>query len=121
MNLRSRTFFILMFVALVVASAVAQTNTIVSIRAVAGGVELELQSTREFPVRDEQVILRIGSVEGTSSRPPDDGSLDTLIFFLTSERFSQTATGDRVTVRYGRESTDVWDFGELDKSLVGRP
>ena len=113
-----------LFLALAVAGVHAASqpiNTIKSLRTVPGGVELELHSTREFPVRDEIVILRVGRIEcDTCSRSPDDGSLETLIFSLTAAQFAETRSGDVITVRYGRESTDLWNFGPLDKSLLDR-
>jgi hypothetical protein len=50
------------------------------------------------------------------SRPPEDGSLNTLIFTLPFEQFARTAFGDRITVQYGDEPE--WDFGILDKRLL---
>ncbi len=106
---------------LIVSPALANArdgNTIDSIKTVKAGVDIELTSTKEFPVRDELVVLRIGTKEFTKSRSPDDGNLNTLIFTLTTQEFDQVATGDEVTVQYGRDgSSERWDFGKLDKRL----
>jgi hypothetical protein len=96
-------------------------NTISGIRAVESGVEIELHSSRPFPVRNQITVLRIGDKEFTKSRYPKDGNLDTLIFKLTSDEFGQLANGDPVRVQYGRGVTaDYWDFGTLDKRRLAR-
>jgi hypothetical protein len=119
---------------LVPVPAAAQTakpdvNTVKSIRAVGARVDIELHSSRAFPVRDEVVVLRIGTKEYFTSRAPADGSLHTLIFMLPAEEFSQLADGEPMTVGFGRGRVDPpdtsrgrgrssrWDFGKLDKSL----
>lgn len=83
------------------------------------GVEIEVSSDVEFPVRNELVVLRVGARESTLSRYPESGDTHTLIFTLTLEEFAQIATGDLVTVYYGRggETKERWNFGPLDKSL----
>jgi hypothetical protein len=85
-------------------------------------VEIELQSSLEFPVRDEIVILRIGSADFRISRSPDDGRLDTLFFVLSQDDFDQLPDGASMEVRYG--TTDAgghrWRFGKLNKSLLQR-
>ncbi len=95
-----------------------ETNTIGSIKTVKDGVDIEVHSTRFFPVRNELVVLRIGRKEFTKSRSPQDGNLNTLIFTLTSSDFeAETATGDDVFVQFGRgEGSDRRYFGKLDKS-----
>ncbi len=97
-----------------------EVNTIKSIKTVPEGIEIELYSTREFPVRNEIVRLHIGDDEFTRSRSPEDGSLNTLFFTLTVSAFeTRVATGDRVWVDFG-EGSQRWDFGTLDKSLLGK-
>src|SRR5437867_4451507 len=93
-------------------------------------IEIELQSSREFPVRDQVVVLRIGKKDFLRSRAPNDGSLKTLIFMLTPEDFAQLVEGDAMSVRYGLEYSDDstrqpsgadnarWDFGPLRKALL---
>jgi len=98
-----------------------EMNTIKGIKTVQSGIEIELNSTKPFPVRSQITVLRIGGKEFTNSRYPEDGSLNTLIFTLTFDEFEQTATGDQVTVQYGHgELVDRWDFGSLDKSWLDR-
>ena len=130
----------LLFVCLGCSLALAaekDVNTIRSIKTVAAaaganvrsqpGVEIELNSTREFPVRNQIVVLRIGDEEFLRSRSPEDGSLNTLIFILTADEFAKAANGDPVAVYYGRDDPnepdkqkDRWDFGRLDKSLLDK-
>ena len=92
-------------------------NSVKEIRTVTSGVEIELNSTRVFPVRNEIVILRIGTEEFTKSRHPEDGDLKTLIFTLTANELARTNSGDKVTVYYGRDASteNKWDFGVLYK------
>jgi len=98
-------------------------NTIRSIESVAGQrIEIEVHSTREFPVRDEIVILRVGTQEFTLSRSPADGSLHTLIFRLTPAEWAGTKTGDAVLLYFGqddpKDTANRWVFGSLDKSKL---
>jgi hypothetical protein len=113
-----------------VASLAAQgskpdVNTIRSIRSVDRAVEIELHSTREFPVRAEVVVLRIGTREFLLSRPPADGSLHTLIFTVAAEDFAAVPDGAPVVVKYGKGPDEGepaaaaalrWTFGKLNKS-----
>lgn len=102
-------------------------NTVKSVRAVDGAIEIELHSSREFPVRDEVVVLRIGTKEFLRSRSPADGSLNTLIFIVSTEDFDALADGEPLVVKYGRskDGTDAperdhgprWNFGRLNKAL----
>src|SRR5688500_10035884 len=102
-----------------------RVNTVRSIRAVGAEVEIELHSTVEFPVRDEVVILRIGNRDISKSRPPADGSLNTLIFSLAGADFDRLPDGAPMTVRYGKalpppgpapQAADPaqWNFGQLN-------
>lgn len=101
-------------------------NKIISIRQVqlspalgGEGVEIELSSKREFPVRNEIVVLRIGNYEFTLSRYPESGDIHRLIFTLSSKQFAQVVSGDPVKVYYGlggeSGAGDVWNFGRLNK------
>lgn len=103
--------------------------TIVAIRAVRASailqgrpaVELEVQSQRAFPVRDEITVLRIGTQEFLLSRYPESGDTHVLIFTLTPEEFAAVADGAPVVVQYGRgDQTDRWDLGKLNKALLRR-
>ena len=109
-------------------------NVVKSIRAAtfngAAVIEIELQSSKEFPIRDQIVVLRIGNRDFMRSRSPANGSLNTLIFMLTPEDFGQVADGSSLSVRYGLEYSDDpaaqsadnsrWQFGQLNKSLLSQ-
>ncbi len=103
-------------------AAAAQGNhTIRSITTVGQTVEITVHSTLEFDVRDELVVLVIGDQEFTTSRSPEDGSLNELIFVLTLDEWNQLATGDPVRVQFGEDdATEQRNFGTLDKSLLNR-
>jgi hypothetical protein len=121
-------------VVLLPAAAAAQddVNVVKSVKAVDSTIEIELNSSKEFPIRDEVVVLRIGNRDFLRSKSPDDGSLKTLIFILTANEFNALADGAAMTVRYGKRDPgeitvasggrdrDRWDFGRLDKALLGR-
>lgn len=101
----------------------SDVNTIKGIQAAAGGeVEIEVHSTREFPVRDAIVVLRVGAQEINMSRSPADGSLHTLIFRLTPAQWAATKTGDAVLLYFGeddpKDAANRWVFGSLDKSRL---
>ena len=101
-------------------------------------IELEVTSTREFPVRALPPVLRIGEQTFSLSRNPDDGRLDTLIFRIPADRFDRLENGAPVEVFYalsmeadsttGRVTAAVrapgeesWSFGPLQKSLLDNP
>jgi len=50
-----------------------EKNTVDSIKTVQSKIEIQVTSTKEFPVRDELVVLQIGSKPFTESRYPADG------------------------------------------------
>lgn len=82
-------------------------------------VDVEVRSDREFPVRNEVTVLRIGERDFFLSRYPNNGDTHSLIFTLTPEEFAATRDGDTVVVQYGLgDQPDRWDFGVLDKSLI---
>ena len=85
-------------------------------------IEIEVRSERAFPVRNELTVLRIGSREFTLSRYPESGDTHVLIFTLTVDEFAATSAGDPVVVQYGDvpQSSDRWNFGSLDKTLVDK-
>jgi hypothetical protein len=107
-------------------------NTVRRIQTVDGVVEIEVRSNREFPIRDEVVVLRIGEQEFKRSRSPEDGSLKTLIFMLTPDEFDSLVDRVQMTVKYGlhKEGEDAempatphrprWNFGRLNKALHQR-
>jgi len=100
------------------ATAQPEVNEIKSMKTVGSEVELQLTSSRSFGVRSALVVLRIGTQEFTKSQSPEDGSLNTLIFTLTSDEFARLAPGERVIVQYDNEPG--WDFGALDKCLLDK-
>jgi hypothetical protein len=101
-------------------------------------IEIEVRSSRPFPVRALPPVLRIGNREFSRSRHPDDGRLDTLIFRIPLEDFAELTSKDPVTVFYalspGRKTEEGgWtaavpdsagparSFGTLQKELLDRP
>ena len=115
-------------------------NQLKSIRARGPAIEIEVQSSTEFPVGGQIPVLLVGSKEFAKSRHPEDGSLNTLIFILETDQFEQLADGEAVTLGFGRrhaggdltsvtpmagqsgmpESGRHWKFGTLNKSLLVR-
>jgi hypothetical protein len=80
----------------------------------AAGVEIEVASGYEFPVRDNLLTLRIGSRTFTSSRYVD-GDLHRVVFSLTAAEFAAVSASDTVLVHYGNQPRgDVWNCGRLD-------
>src|SRR5262249_12686037 len=103
------------------AAAPQGNNTIKSIATVGQTVEITVDSTIEFDVRDELVVLVIGDQKFTTNRSPEDGNLKELIFVLTLDEWNQVATGDPVSVQFGQDDpSDHWNFGTLDKSLLNK-
>jgi hypothetical protein len=121
------------------ALAAAQTrkpdvNTVKSVRAVDSIVEIEVHSSREFPVRDDVIGLRIGEKDFLRSRSPENGDLHTLIFMIPAAEFAALPDGASLTVGFGRGRAELpeqaaeaareagrrWEFGKLDKSQLGR-
>jgi hypothetical protein len=103
-------------------------GTIVSIRSVASsdalggqpGIEIQLFSDDKFPVRNEILVLQIGSHQFFLSGYPN-GDLNTIIFTLTEEEFTDLACGGPVIVQYGvAPSDELWQFGNLDKSILNQ-
>ena len=95
-------------------------NTIVSIKKVSSGIEIELHSTKSFPIRALPPILRIGAKGFMMSRYPTPRDLYTLAFYLTLPEFDQLNTSDPVIVHYGGVDleSEYWDFGVLDKNML---
>src|SRR6266852_3960738 len=94
-------------------------GTIVSIRRVASsdalggqpGIEIQLFSDDQFPVRDQIMVLQIGARQFFLSGYPN-GDLNTVVFTLTEEEFAAVSCGDPVIVQYGLAPSDeVWQFG----------
>jgi hypothetical protein len=104
-------------------------GTIVSIRRVGSsealggqpGIEIQLFSDNEFPVRDEIMVLQIAARQFFLSTYPN-GDLNTVVFTLTEEEFAAVSDGEPVIVQYGiAPSDEVWQFGNLDKTILDLP
>ena len=122
------------FLALPVLAAAQDVNTVKSMRAVGSNVEIELESSKQFEIRNDLIVLKIGNKEFSRSKSPKDGSLNRLIFIIPASAFEELADGDAMTVSFRSDnaSGDVsatggsrrggprWDFGKLNKSLVQR-
>jgi hypothetical protein len=104
----------------------------------AGLVEVEVNSSRAFPVQGLRPVLRIGDREFIYSRYAEGGTTHTLIFQLTPQEFDRTANGEPVILYYGEQGSGpmaapgapaapgvvprpagyVWEFGPLNKALL---
>jgi hypothetical protein len=94
----------------------AEVNVVRSVKTnQSGEIEIELNSTKEFPVRDAVIELRIGDQTFRRSRPAPDGGLNTVIFVLTDDQYAKINTGDSITVGFSHEPSG-WDFGKIDKT-----
>jgi hypothetical protein len=105
------------------AQASAQAvNSVREIRAAEGGatVEIEVESSKEFPVGGQIVVLRIGKDEFIYSKTPPGGSLNRLIFLVPAKAFAAIPDGTAMTVQYGRgeHGHDRRTFGPLDKGQL---
>src|SRR5713101_8741648 len=91
-----------------------------SIKTAKSGIDVAITREKEF-LQSNLPVLNIGDqVESTISRYPDDGDMHTLIFTVPVELFKKAKNGDRLTFRYGRGSSQVEDFGALDKSQLDK-
>ena len=129
-----KTALIMAFLALPVMAAAQDVNTVKAIRAVDNTVEIELESSKQFEIRNDVIVLRIGNQEFSRSRSPKDGSLNRLIFMLPAKAFAALPDGESMVVSFRSDNVpgDVsatggrtrggprWDFGKLNKSLLQR-
>ncbi len=132
--IKKMAFFMAACLALPLVAAAQDVNTVKSMRAVGNNVEIELESSKQFEIRDDLIVLRIGNKEFSRSKSPKDGSLNRLIFMIPASAFEQLADGEAMTVSFRSDnvSGDVsatggtrrggprWDFGKLNKSLLQR-
>jgi hypothetical protein len=98
-------------------------SEIVRVERVGDGVEIELFSKRIFPARALFPILCIGVESFWPGGVGEDGSLNRLIFTLTSAEFAALQDTSLVTVQHGdqcfldletqRLFWDLWVFGPL--------
>lgn len=100
----------------IMSASAAETNRIVGIRqAVAEGraiIEIELQSSRAFPVGGALATLMVGDKSFQLSRFPS-GKTDRLIFTLDPAEFAALPNGAPVSVVIG--GAPPWRFGALAK------
>ena len=75
-------------------------------------MEIELASSRSFPIGGALPVLALGADKFTLSRFPV-GQADRLIFTLTAPRFDALAQGAPVSVSVGGAAP--WAFGALSK------
>lgn len=92
-------------------------NAIEKIKSGATNVEIQLKSSRPFPVRAIPPELHIGSETFSRSFRPEDGDLNSLIFLLPAKDFAQLRVGEPMRVVYGRGESprEQWDFGAFVK------
>src|SRR5262249_48217989 len=84
------------------------------------GIEIQLFSEDPFPVRDEIMVLQIGTPQFFLSGYPN-ADLNTVVFTLTEEEFAEVSSGEPVIVQYGIASSDeVWQFDNLDKTILAQ-
>jgi len=102
-----------------VAMTQSETNRIVAIRRVASvagravpGVEIELSSTRAFPIGDALPTLTIGGRSFTLSRF-GSGKADSLVFMLEAGEYAVLKDGADVMLEIG--GARPWSFGALRK------
>jgi hypothetical protein len=77
------------------------------------GVEIEIASADEFPVRDSQLTLNIGSRSFTHSRYATS-DLHRIVFSLSAAEFAALPAGSPVLVQYGKTPRgNVWNCGRL--------
>lgn len=80
-------------------------------------VKIRLKSVQFFEPRAKGLVLRIGALQSLQAKHPG-GDLHQVEFTLPRRAFEQVGARERLTVDYGAGSSDVWDFGVLDKSKL---
>lgn len=78
-------------------------------------VEIEVTSTRSFPVSDALPTLVVGDKTFRMSYYPS-GSTDRLVFVLSADDFEAVGQGSEVRVRIG--GARPWNFAPIDKTLA---
>lgn len=99
-------------------SAVSEDiNAIENITLDAAGVEIQLKSSRPFPVRAIPPGLHVGAETFSRSFRPEDGDLNRLIFLLPAKDFAELRVGEPMRVVYGEGASpkERWEFGALVK------
>lgn len=83
-----------------------------------GQLDVELRGM-EFPVQNELPALRIGPVTSHSSRHPEDGDTQHLIFTFESADLATVPDGAEVQLRYGdADDAPRLSCGRFDRSLL---
>ena len=78
------------------------------------GVEIEIASSNEFPVRDSLLTLQIGSHSFVVSRYAGD-DLHRVVFSLTAAEYASLSASDNVSLYYGKKPRGaVWQCGQLN-------
>jgi hypothetical protein len=105
--------------AIPVGASANDRNRIVAIRpgpamggAKAATVEIELSSSRAFPITDALPTLRIGARSFRLSRFPS-GKTDRIVFTLSAKDYAAVRSGAHVELRIG--GAPAWSFGSLNK------
>lgn len=108
-------------------------NAMTRIASTESEIQIEVTSTRPFPVRALRPVLKIGDREFARSRRPQDGRLDTLIFLLPENAWGELVDGAPTSVFFAlslenlegggvrsvpERSRSVWNFGGFDKNLL---
>ena len=94
-------------------TAVRNQSSLAQLDGVAG-VEIEIASDDDFPVRDSLLTLQIGSHSFTVSRYAGD-DLHRVVFSLTAAEFGSLSGTDNVMVYYGKKPRGaVWQCGPLN-------
>ena len=73
--IKKTALFMAALLALPVFAGAQDVNTVKAIRAVNNTVEIELESSKQFEVRNDLIVLRIGNREFSRSKSPKDGSV----------------------------------------------
>jgi hypothetical protein len=83
--------------------------------AAAGDIEIELEGSAPFPVRNALPVLRIDGKAFRISHFPNRSSTFTIAFAMSRAEFDALPQGAEVVVESGIER---WGFGKLDKRLA---
>jgi hypothetical protein len=81
-------------------------------------VEFDLIGERPFPIVNAAAVLYVGKVV-CHMNWNRTGQPTSLTFTMSAAMFAQTRNGDSIVVKYEPDSQGHWDFGKLDKSVVG--
>ena len=81
------------------------------------GIEVEVSSRRPFPPLNAELLLQIGK-RTFNLMEYKDGSLNTVIFTLTTDEFDTLRNESAIYVRYEPDSQGHWDFGYLEKKGI---